>query len=83
MRGEHNALKMEKKCNKKLSFSVQSSLSMLAQKYLRKCKDTYSILQNKYLHIYEDTFRTKILRDDCTQRIVLNMAEHQFIEFLK
>ena len=63
--------------------SAQSSLSIFSQKYLLKCEDTYLILQNKYLHIYEDTFRTKILRDDCTQRIVLNMAEHQFIEFLK
>ena len=35
-------------------------------KYLRKCKDTYFILQNKYLHIYEDSFGVKILRDDCT-----------------
>ena len=29
-------------------------------------KDTYFILQNKYLRVYEDTFGTKILRDDCT-----------------
>ena len=32
--------------------------------YLRKCKDTYFILQNKYLRIYEDSFGAKILRDD-------------------
>ena len=24
------------------------------------------MLQNKYLHIYEDSFGAKILRDDCT-----------------
>ena len=47
------------------SFSTQSSLSIFAQKYLPKCKDTYFILQNKYLHIYEDNFGSKILRDDC------------------
>ena len=41
-------------------FSAQPSLS------LRKCKDTYSILQNKYLCIYEGGFEAKILRDDCT-----------------
>ena len=33
--------------------------------YLRKCKDTYFSLQNKYLRIYEDCFGAKILRDDC------------------
>ena len=33
--------------------------------YLCKCKDTYSILQNKYLCIYEDSFGAKELRDDC------------------
>ena len=30
----------------------------------RKCKDTYFILQNKYLRIYQDSFGAKILRDD-------------------
>ena len=40
------------------------SLSIVAQKYLRKCEDTYFILQNKYLRIYELTFGTKILSDD-------------------
>ena len=34
-------------------FSAQSSLGIFAQKYLRKCKDTYS-------------FGANILRDDCT-----------------
>ena len=41
---------------------------IFAQKYLRKCKDTYFILQNKYIRIYEDSFGgfgAKILRDDC------------------
>ena len=45
---------------------MQSSLSVFAQKYLHKCKDTYFILQNKNLCIYEDSFGAKILRDDCT-----------------
>ena len=45
---------------------MQSSLSIFAQKYLCKCKDTYLILQSKYLHIYKDSFGAKILRDDCT-----------------
>ena len=46
---------------------AQSSLnSIFAQNYLRKCKDTYFILQNKYLCIDEDNFGAKILRDDCT-----------------
>ena len=31
--------------------------------YLRKCKDTHSILQNKYLRIYKDSFGAKIFRD--------------------
>ena len=26
----------------------------------------YFILQNKYLHIYKDSFGAKLLRDDCT-----------------
>ena len=34
--------------------------------YLRKCKNTYFILQNKYLHIYEDSFGAKMLIDDWT-----------------
>ena len=48
-------------------FRAQSSLSIFTQKYLRKCEDTYFILQNKYLPIYEDSFGVKILllRDDC------------------
>ena len=43
------------------SLSLHSSMSMFAQKYLRKFKDTYFILQNKYLCIYEDSFGAKIL----------------------
>ena len=49
--------------------SVQSSLSIINQNYLRKCNNTYFIIQNKYLHIYEDSFGTKILRDDCAHSI--------------
>ena len=30
-------------------------------KYLHKCEDTYSILQNKYLCIYKDSFGAKIV----------------------
>ena len=30
---------------------------------------TYFILQSKYLRIYEDSFGTKILRDDCALKI--------------
>ena len=32
-------------------------------------------LQNKYLRIYEDTFGTKILRDDCTHSMYLDMQD--------
>ena len=42
--------------------------------YLRKCKNTYFILQNKYLHIYEDSFGAKIPRDDCTQNLLRYFA---------
>ena len=45
---------------------MQSSLSIFNQKYICKYKDTYFILQNKYLRINEDSFGAKILRrDDC------------------
>ena len=51
---------------------VKSSLSIFAQKYLCKFEDTtYFILQNKYLHICEDSFGGKMLRDDCTPNITL------------
>ena len=33
--------------------------------FLHKCKDTYFILQNKYLRIKKDSFGAKILRGDC------------------
>ena len=49
--------------------STQSSLSIFAQKYLRKCEDTYFILQNKYLWIYKDSFGARILKDDCALRL--------------
>ena len=45
--------------------SVQSSLSIFTQKYPHICEDTYFILQNNYLCIYEDSVGVKILRDDC------------------
>ena len=47
------------------SLSAQSSLSIFDQKYHHKCEDTYYIVQNKYLRIYEVSFGPKILRDDC------------------
>ena len=40
---------------------MQSSLSIFTQMYLRKCEDTFFILQNKYLRINEDSFGAKIL----------------------
>ena len=49
--------------------SAQSSLSIFAQKYFCKWKDTYFILQNKYLGINKDSFGAKILRYDCTLRV--------------
>ena len=54
-----------KKRSPHTELSAQSSLSSFSQKYLLKCEDTYFILQNKYLHIYEDSFWAKILRGDC------------------
>ena len=54
--------------------SAQSSLSIFSQKYLLKCEDTYLILQNKYLHIYEDSFEAKIPRDDYTQNLLKHFA---------
>ena len=69
----HSAPKKEKKniaikspkIIRYLNLSAQSSLSICFQKYLSKCEDTYFILQNKFLHIYTDSFETKILRNDC------------------
>ena len=44
---------------------VRNHLCIFAEKYLRRCEDTYFItLQNKYLCIYKDSFGAKILRDD-------------------
>ena len=43
--------------------SLQSSLSIFAQKYLCKYEDTYFILHNKYLCIYKDSFGVNILGD--------------------
>ena len=54
----------------KILLSEQSSLSIFAQNYLPKCEDTYFILQNKYLHMYEDSFGANILRDDRALTIV-------------
>ena len=48
-----------------MEHNAQSSLSIFAQKYLRKCEDNYFIFQNKYLCIYEYSFGAKLLRDDC------------------
>ena len=42
--------------------SVLSSLGVFAPKHLHKCKNTYFILQNKYLCIYKDSFEATILR---------------------
>ena len=52
-------------------------VSISAQKYLHKLKDTYFILQHKYLCIYEDSFGAKILRDDCTQFFLLLCFENK------
>lgn len=38
------------------------ALSVFPQKCLRKCEDTYLILQNKYLCIFKHSFGAKILR---------------------
>ena len=48
---------------------MKSSLSIFAQKYIRKYKDTYFILQNKYLR---NSIGAKILRDDCAIIILPN-----------
>ena len=63
-----------KKRSPHTELSAQSSLSIFSQKYLLKCEDTYLILQNKYLHIYEDSFGAKIPRDDYTQNILKHFA---------
>ena len=52
-------------------FATGQNSEFHSKMYLQKCKDTYFILQNKYLCIYEDSFEGKILRDDCTQNLFL------------
>ena len=59
----HGNLKFEKYNTYNYYLQSQSSLSIFAKNYLCKCEDTYFILQNKYLHIYEDSFGAKILRE--------------------
>ena len=54
--------------------SVKSSLSIFAQKYFCKCKDTYFIITNKYLHIYKDSFGAKILKDDCAHSVCVDAS---------
>ena len=66
--------KILKKRSPHTELSAQSSLSIFSQKYLLKCEDTYLILQNKYLHIYEDSFGAKIPRDDYTQNLLKHFA---------
>ena len=57
------------KCRKSMG------LCIFAQKYLHKFEDTYFILQNMYLHIYEDSFEAKILRDDCPLILLNHSSE--------
>ena len=45
-------------------YIFQSFLSIFTQKCLRKCKETYLILQKRFLRIYEDIFGAKIMRFD-------------------
>ena len=60
----HGNLKFEKYNTNNYYLQSQSSLSIFAKNYLCKCEDTYFILQNKYLGIYEYSFGAKILGDD-------------------
>ena len=46
-------------------------------KYLRKWEDTYFILQNKYLCIYNDSFGAKILRDECALHLIYQTKNNQ------
>ena len=48
------------------AFSMKSSLSIIAQMYLCKFNDTLSM----FAFTYEDSFRAKILRDDCDLNVV-------------
>ena len=64
------SIKLEKFGRTDRSLNAQSSLSIFAQNYLCKCKDTYFILQSNYLRIYKVSFEAKILfRDDCPRRM--------------
>ena len=38
----------------------------------------YFILQNKYLHIYKDSFGAKILRDDSALRVLV-LHKHKYL----
>ena len=42
-------------------YSVQSSLSIFAQKYLHKREDTYFILQNNFIPIYKNSLEQRYL----------------------
>ena len=55
-------------------------ISDLVRKYLRKYENTYFILQNKYLCIYEDGFGAKKLRDEMGWRI-LQVNSSIFFQF--
>ena len=62
--------------------STQSSLSIFAQKYRCKCENTYSILQNENLCIYEASFGAKILRDDCTLKVQYRITHKILFAYL-
>ena len=64
-----------------MTFSAQSSASIFTQKYLRKCEDTFFILQNKYLRINEDSFGAKILEDDCVHTLFVKYFFELGIEY--
>ena len=65
--------------------SAQSSIGIITQKYLRKCKNTYSILQNKYHCIFEDSFGAKIVREMIAPQVYkfAKRNEKQFTIFMK
>ena len=49
---------------------MHNHLSISAQKYLCKYKDTYFILQSKCLHIDKDSFGSKIPKDNSAHSVV-------------
>ena len=55
----------------KIHIKVRNHL-IFTQKYLRKCEDTYFILRNKYLHMYEDSFGVKMLLKNKIQKYYLS-----------